>query len=218
MLKKIRKKIKKSEPVDWNGIFFYTLYVIRNFINIHFKNKIIYIMCYIKGVKLGNNITFNGVPIIRRYPNSSISFGSWCKFNSSRNSVIIRLSQPCVFATLSENAEISFGNNSGASGVKISARSKVEIGNNVLIGAGSNILDNDFHHSNFKKRGHMNIPAKPIIIEDNVFIGLNCTVLKGVKIGENSVIGAGSVVFNNIPANCIAIGNPCKVIIKNKTT
>ncbi|MBR1931802.1 MAG: galactoside O-acetyltransferase [Lachnospiraceae bacterium] len=52
----------------------------------------------------------------------------------------------------------------------------------------------------------------PVTIEDNVWIGENVTICPGVTIGENSVIGAGSVVVKDIPANCIAVGNPCRVL------
>ncbi len=52
----------------------------------------------------------------------------------------------------------------------------------------------------------------PISIENNVWIGEKATILKGVSIGENSVIGAGSVVTKSIPANCVAVGSPAKVI------
>ena len=54
--------------------------------------------------------------------------------------------------------------------------------------------------------------ARPVEIKDNVWIGGGCILLAGVTIGENSVIGAGSVVTRSIPANCVAVGNPCKVI------
>jgi maltose O-acetyltransferase len=54
--------------------------------------------------------------------------------------------------------------------------------------------------------------ARPIEIKDNVWIGGGCILLPGVTIGENSVIGAGSVVTRSIPANCVAVGNPCRVI------
>ena len=54
--------------------------------------------------------------------------------------------------------------------------------------------------------------AKPITVEDNVWIGGNVTVLPGVTIGSGSVIGAGSVVVHDIPSNVVAVGNPCKVI------
>lgn len=54
--------------------------------------------------------------------------------------------------------------------------------------------------------------ARPITVGDNVWIGAGVTVLPGVTIGDNCVIGAASVVVKDIPANCIAVGNPCKVI------
>jgi acetyltransferase-like isoleucine patch superfamily enzyme len=54
--------------------------------------------------------------------------------------------------------------------------------------------------------------TKPIIIEDNVWIGYNCLILPGVKIGNGSVIAAGSIVNIDIPANSIAAGNPIKII------
>lgn len=54
--------------------------------------------------------------------------------------------------------------------------------------------------------------AQPITIGNNVWIGGNSTVLMNVTIGDNCVIGAGSVVTKSIPANCIAYGNPCKII------
>lgn len=214
MYQKLIKKIKKSEPIDWNGIFFIKLDLFRKNINILFSNWYIYFVCYTKKVKLGKGIIFHGVPIIRRFPNSSIIFGSECKFNSARNSLTIGLPQPCAFVTGDKNAEILIGNNTGVSGLRIHAISKVTIGNNVLIGSNCTILDNDSHHSDFTKRKLNIIPSCPVCIEDNVFIGMECTILKGVTIGKNSVIGARSVVFNDIPENSIAIGNPCKVIMK----
>jgi len=54
--------------------------------------------------------------------------------------------------------------------------------------------------------------ALPVEIKDNAWIGAGSILLPGVTIGENSVIGAGSVVNRTIPANCIAVGNPCKII------
>lgn len=54
--------------------------------------------------------------------------------------------------------------------------------------------------------------AKPIRIGDNVWIGANVSVLPGVEIGANTTIGAGSVVTRSIPANCVAVGNPCRVV------
>jgi acetyltransferase-like isoleucine patch superfamily enzyme len=214
MLNKIKNKIKKSGKLDLNGIVFFALDHVRKNINIYFFNRIIHLICYLKGVKLGNQVIFNGKPIINRYPNSSITIGNGCKFNSAKYSISIGLDQSCAFATLGEDSEISFGNNCGASGLKIHAKSKVTIGNNVLLGMGCILVDNDAHHSNIEKREQNIIPSRPINIEDNVFIGIQCVILKGVTIGKNSVIGARSVVFNDIPENCIATGNPCKVVFR----
>lgn len=54
--------------------------------------------------------------------------------------------------------------------------------------------------------------AKPVTIGDNVWIGGSVTILPGVTIGDNVTIGAGSVVVADIPSNCVAVGNPCKVV------
>jgi carbonic anhydrase/acetyltransferase-like protein (isoleucine patch superfamily) len=166
---------------------------------------------------LGKNVVFNGFPIVRRYENSDIVIGDNCTFNSAKNSVRVGLQKRCTFVTLRKSAEIVIGDNSGGSGITLLAAIKIKIGNNVMIGAHTMIIDNDFHHANPDKRHEMtDIPARPIIIEDNVFIGTNCMILKGITIGENAVIGANSVVINSIPKNAIAIGNPCKVVIIKK--
>lgn len=209
-------KMRSFKKSDYLCFLFHVILILRKNLSLIFFSPLFYYFCYLKGVKLGKNIRFHGNPIIRRHPNSTIIFGSGCTFNSAKNSLSIGLNQPCAFATLNENAKIIIGNNSGASGLKIAARSKVIIGNNVLIGSECIILDNDAHHSDIKKREENIIPSKPICIEDNVFIGLQCVILKGVTIGKNSVIGARSVVFNDIPENSIAIGNPCKVIMHKK--
>ena len=54
--------------------------------------------------------------------------------------------------------------------------------------------------------------AKPVTIGNNVWIGGSVTILAGVSIGDNVTVGAGSVVVKDIPSNCVAVGNPCKVI------
>lgn len=104
--------------------------------------------------------------------------------------------------------------------VHISALRGVRIGNNVLIA--SKVFITDLAHGSYTGDGNDSLPdsvvkdrplsAKPVVIGDNVWIGELCSVLPGVTIGENSVIGANSVVTKPIPANCIAAGNPARVI------
>lgn len=88
---------------------------------------------------------------------------------------------------------------------------KVKIGDNVLIGPNCSFYTST-HPINYKERELGIELAKPITIGNNVWLGGNVVVLAGVTIGENSVIGAGSVVSKDIPPNTVAVGNPCRVI------
>ena len=115
---------------------------------------------------------------------------------------------------ISENAEVSIGHNVGISASSIRARKSITIGNNVTIGADCILLDSDGHSLDYRKRGTKeDIPVSlPIVIEENVLIGARTTILKGVTIGARTIIGSGSIVTKSIPVDCIAAGNPCKVI------
>lgn len=94
-------------------------------------------------------------------------------------------------------------------GVRISSASDILIGDNCMIASGSYITDSDWHDIYDRvSTGKSN----PVRIENNVWIGDSAIVCKGVVIGENSIIGAGSVVVSEIPPNSIAAGNPAKVV------
>jgi acetyltransferase-like isoleucine patch superfamily enzyme len=95
-------------------------------------------------------------------------------------------------------------------GVRISAAKSIRIGDNCMFASNVYISDSDWHGIYNRIRPFRS--EKPIIIEDNVWLGERVIVNKGVCIGENSVIGAGSIVTKNIPANSIAAGNPARVI------
>ena len=201
---------------DISGWFFERLYIYSNKYRILFLGWYYELYIKTKGVKYGTNPILNGRPLIHRAQGSSITLGHNCTLNSAKNSVMVGLNKPCTLVTYKKGAQITIGNNSGASGLVLVAASKISIGNNVLIGSGSTIVDNDFHNADPKKRNDTEYSSRPITIEDNVFIGFNCYILKGVTIGENSIIGANSTVFSSIPKNSIAIGNPCKVVIIKK--
>jgi acetyltransferase-like isoleucine patch superfamily enzyme len=170
-----------------------------------------------KGVEIGRNFTFRGNAHFFRFPYSKIIIGNNCRFNSGKKSLPeVVLYRPCSISTVKEGAKVIFGENVGATSVNIICSNEIRIGNNVLIGANTNIIDSDLHHSDPKLRKTTKSTSRPVIIEDNVFIGFYTTILKGVTIGENSVIAANSLVITNIPANSIAAGNPCKVLLIRK--
>ena len=88
---------------------------------------------------------------------------------------------------------------------------EVTIGDHVYIGPKVGLYCAN-HAEDPVERANHQVYAKPIHISDNVWLGGGVSVLPGVTIGENSIIGAGSVITKDIPANVIAAGNPCRVI------
>lgn len=114
-----------------------------------------------------------------------------------------------------EEATLIIGDNVGMNGVMIYASDRVEIHDNVKIGGGTRISDSNHHSLDYMER-RCAITDKgktaPVIIEQDVFIGANCTIMKGVTIGARSIIAAGSVIVKSVPAGSIAGGNPGKII------
>jgi acetyltransferase-like isoleucine patch superfamily enzyme len=95
----------------------------------------------------------------------------------------------------------------------IAEHTSIMIGKRVLIGSNVEIYDSDFHGVKIDERNKSKFGwAKPVVIEDDVFLGSNVRVLKGVTIGRGSVIANGSVVVKDIPPCVIAGGNPARVI------
>ena len=88
---------------------------------------------------------------------------------------------------------------------------KITIGNNVFIAPGVSIITEE-HAMDIKQRAEGLEYTHPVTIGDNVWICTGAIILPGVTIGSGSVIGAGSVVTKDIPENCLAVGNPCRVI------
>lgn len=113
-----------------------------------------------------------------------------------------------------QTAEIIFGNNIYINNnfSIISESSSITIGDDVLIGTDVEIIDSDFHNLNPLERNSGTHQSKPVVIHRNVFIGSNVCIMKGVTIGENSVIANGAIVTSSFPANVIIGGNPAKII------
>ena len=169
-----------------------------------------YYSLQIKTVNLGgyygNNLRAKGIMTIRRFQCSTITIGDNCTFNSSSRFNARGINHRCILETGKPGAVLVIGNRCGFSGCSIVADKEVVIGNHVMVGANTSIGDRDDHP------GRLGTSPQPVHIGNNVFIGMHCMIMKGVTIGDNAIIGAGSIVTKDIPANCIAAGVPCKVI------
>lgn len=175
------------------------------------------ILIFSKSVKAGKNLRIKGFPLIFLRKNASIILGDNVTLNSSNYGYHINMHSPVKLMADRENSTITIGNNTRIHGTCIHAFKRVTIGNNCLIAANTQIFDGNGHSTcNEKPEERINTfgDSSEIIIADNVWIGANCIILPGVKIGEGSIIAAGSVVVKEIPPFCIAGGNPA-VFIKS---
>lgn len=204
--------------VDLSGYLFSKMRYLGYSINKSFFSSYMYCSLRIKKISIGNKCTFYGKTYFSRHPKSKILIGNHCIFDSAKYHNLIGINKNCILSTLTEFAELSIGNSTGFSGVRIGCAEKISIGKDCLIGANVLITDTDWHPLDPLRRKESAFKStefsRPVTVGNNVFIGANSIILKGSIIGDNSVIGAGSVVSGTIPPNVIAAGNPCKILKK----
>lgn len=175
-----------------------------------------YILFYINGVSI-RKLMCHGVPYIHKSSKAKIVIGDYLTLNNGYKYSESGLNG-CCRIEVRDSASLLVKNNVGMSDTTITCHESITIGNNVLLGFGVHIRDTDSHSilptDRINGKDWENKKTAPIVIDDNVFIGGNSYVLKGVSIGKNSIVGACSVVTKNIPANEIWCGNPAKYIKK----
>lgn len=179
---------------------------------------------YENTVKLNNNNLAN-------IGNNSIIYTCGSIGNLADDKSKINIGDNChiygCLTVFSYSGEIIIGNNCSLSEYsRIVSAKKIKVGNRVMIAHNVNILDNISHPINALERHkdfieHYSIGMQPhdlkpqeIIIEDDVWIGFNSTIMKGVKIGRGAIIGANSVVTKDVEAWTVNVGNPLRVIRK----
>ena len=144
-----------------------------------------------------------------------IKIGANVVINSRYSEVPIGFDTRNTFWIMSEG-RIIIGNNVGMSNSVICSQTKVEIEDYVLLGGGVKIYDTDFHSLNFQKRVRFDVDndrrSLPVLLKKYAFIGAGSIILKGVTIGEKSIIGAGAVVVSDVPDGQIWAGNPARFI------
>jgi len=128
-------------------------------------------------------------------------------FNKTKNNFLIEPSFWCDYGYNIEIGENFYSNHN----LVILDAVEVKFGDNVFIGPNCGFYTAG-HPINAKQRNEGLEYAKPITIGNNIWLGGNVAVMPGITIGDNTIIGAGSVVTKNIPGNVIAVGNPCKVL------
>ena len=166
--------------------------------------------------KVLSNNTYSGSPII----NQPCLFVGVGKIEFNKNVMLGYWPSPFYYngyihlEARNTSANIKFGSNifSNNNLVVICDKTLITICDNVLIGTNVEIYDSDFHEIHPDRRNSGFHKCAPVLIEENVFLGSNVKILKGVTVGKNSIIASNSTVVKSIPENVIAGGNPAKVI------
>jgi carbonic anhydrase/acetyltransferase-like protein (isoleucine patch superfamily) len=175
------------------------------------------------GVTVGENMQVCNKFYLQKHPDSQLRIGNNFTFYSgSGYNALARNIYGSITLQL-PNTVVEIGDDTGISCSAIRAKERITIGSRVNIGGDCILMDTDAHNLDYRVRASREMIGKfskdsvtaasaPIVIEDDVLIGTRCIILKGVTIGARSIIGSGSVVTKSIPADCIAAGNPCRVI------
>jgi len=174
---------------------------------LHTRIQELYVKHFIKPQlsSLGAGFTFMKPWHVKIF-GAPIHIGKYATLIASSDN-IIRIS---VWSNSADKGSIHMGNHCMiCPGVRIGSAERINIGDNCMIASNSYIADSDWH--DIYNRTTMGKTA-PVDIADNVWVGEGAIVCKGVSIGENSIVGAGSVVVSNIPPGCISAGNPARIV------
>jgi len=162
-------------------------------------------------VPFGRGCTFYGPALLGRAEKSTITVGRGCTFRSGMKSNRVGLNRPCSLSTLAPGASLTIGEGCGFSGTVIAAAERITIGDRVMCGGNTTITDTDWHGLLPSERRRPGRTA-PVVLEDDVFLGLGTVILKGVTIGRGTFVAAGSVVTKSLPPMVLAAGNPARVV------
>ena len=168
----------------------------------------------LRGLRIGAGWRCYGLPIIQRHRQSEIRVGRRLELRSSATSNPLGPNRPVIISARRSGASITIGDDFGMTGGSLVCDQRISIGDRVWVGANAIITDTDFHPLDPEKRRTHPLAANtaPVTIADDVFVGMNALILKGVTIGAGSVVAAGCVVVRDVPPGSVVAGNPARVV------
>ena len=166
------------------------------------------------GVSVGCGLCVRSLPFCRRHGDGSIELGNNLRINNTlRENPGGVVHRTVLYA--GRGAALRIGNDVGISGAILYALADITIGDRCLLGSNCCIFTSDHHGLHpANRRTTLAVRNAPVVLEEDVWIGANATILKGVTIGRGSIVSASSVVTGNIPAGTIVLGNPARVIAR----
>jgi acetyltransferase-like isoleucine patch superfamily enzyme len=207
----------KTLALQGHGHWAFAMYLLNQRLLSFFSTSVMRIRLMWWRVQGAEQAQFFGLTHICRHPTGAMVLGRHLVFRSAPSSNSVGLKQSC-FLSAGRGATLCIGDHCGFSGTVIAASEHIKIGQRVLCGANVTICDSDRHPIAAAQRQlppaaqQQVIQTAPICIEDDVFIGMNALILKGVTIGAGAVVAANSVVTSSVPAGAMVAGNPAKII------
>ena len=196
---------------DWHGMLARRLAEHWELAGSRFSGLVMRVKALYWGVQFGPHCRFFGPMLLSRKEGSSLVVGQRCIFRSGYKSNQVGLNRPCSFSAMSMTARVKVGDYCAFSGTVIASSESITLGDRVVCGGNTTITDTDWHGLHPSERRNPGRTA-PVVLEDDVFLGLGVTVLKGVTIGHGTFVAAGSVVTRSLPPMVLAAGNPARVI------
>jgi carbonic anhydrase/acetyltransferase-like protein (isoleucine patch superfamily) len=167
------------------------------------------------GVDAPASLRARGMPLLQVADGARVVLAENVLLNSRNHGYHVNMHSPVKLLADRPGAEIVVGANTEINGTCIHAYESIHIGSDCLIAANTQIMDGSGHDASFPDVARRRLTgggSSPIVIEDCVWIGANCVVLPGTRIGRGSIVGAGSVVRGVIPPGVLAAGNPARVV------
>jgi acetyltransferase-like isoleucine patch superfamily enzyme len=168
-----------------------------------------------RGVSAEGRVHLREFPLIELASGARLELGADVKLNSRNQGYHVSMHSPVKIIAGRAGARVRIGARTRVHGSCINATELIEIGENCLIAANTQIFDSSGHDLSFEdaaNRLNTTGSSRPIRIGDNVWIGAGCMILPGVTIGDGAVVAAGSVVTKDVPSLALAGGNPARII------
>jgi acetyltransferase-like isoleucine patch superfamily enzyme len=186
---------------------------LRGLLSVRFWSVVAYARLRAHGAIVGRGLRVRGPIRLHCHRTGSIRIGDDCRIQSGfAGNPVGGSSRMAIW--VGPHGQLTLGDRVGLSNATIVCMTSVSIGDEVFLGGDSKVYDTDFHPLDADERSRPGASARtaPVTIGRRAFVGGHCILLKGTTVGEESVIGAGSVVRGVVPDHQLWFGNPARVV------
>jgi acetyltransferase-like isoleucine patch superfamily enzyme len=168
----------------------------------------------IHGARVGTGLHLQSLPFCRCYGTGQIDIGDNVTIHNTLRENTAGIIHKTVLIA-GDGAILRIGDDVGISGAILDARNSISVGDRCMLGANCSVFSSDYHPLHPRDRHNRlaeAVQTAPVVLENDVWIGANALILKGVTIGAGSIVAAGSVVAKSVAPGVVVAGNPARVV------